>query len=163
MPPKNCGAPQSLADEDLAVNKTLPDTDRVYEITINIPRTKTFKSASREEWLDMYKTLWTIAKDTIPRQVSDQYVVEYCQDGFPHIHGYLSFNVNMILTDEYIIGKLAKKIFKHLPRSAWKQLEQNPYNTYYKRFKSPALVINAKTVLSSTWLDYMNKNAQPKN
>lgn len=173
MPPKNqskdSGAPQALAAEDLAVNQiglnlidtdkatVIPDTDRVYEITINIPRNKTFKTATEAEQLDAYKALWEYAKEVLPGLVADQYVVEYCQDGFPHIHGYIHFKVCQILTDEYIIEKLVKKIFKHLPRAAWKQIEQNPYNTFYQRFKSPAVVINAKKVVSSTWLDYMHK------
>jgi len=173
MPPKkqtkDSGAPQAPAAEDLAVNQintnlietdkvqVIPDTDRVYEITINIPRNKTFKTATEAEQLDAYKTLWQYAVELLPGHVGDQYVVEYCQDGFPHIHGYIHFKVCQILDDQYLIEKLVKKIFKHLPRVAWKQIEQNPFNTFYKRFKSPAVVINAKKVLSSTWLDYMYK------
>lgn len=155
MPLKNGGAAQSFTDEHSAEDQNR----RVLEITINIPRNKQFRSASETERLEMYMSLWKVIKETFMGQYSDQYTIEYCQDGMPHIHGYICLYTN--LCDQCIVETLCKRIFKHLPRTAWKQMEQNPFNPFFKRFKSPAVVINCKEVLHANWIQYMHK--QQKN
>lgn len=145
MPP-----PQALAAEEFAVNKTL-------EITLNIPRNKDFRGASETERIEMYMEYWKHAKSCF-NVYADQYTIEYCQDGMPHLHGYITFSiVENDVTDEHIVNTVVRKIFKHLPRTAWRQYQANFYNPYFKKFKSPAVCINIKDVLHANWLHYMHK------
>jgi len=136
---------------------------KYIEITINIPRTREFKQATIVEQLDMYNKLWNIAKD-IDGYSSPQnfHVIEFCQDGLPHLHGFIKYGQDHPIDEEELVMTITKSIYAVLPRAAKHQIAKNPYNSFYKRFKAPALCINCKSVLRMEWYNYVMKHQYNK-
>lgn len=144
---------QSLADEYLAVT---------LELTIAIPQNiKEYKTLTLLEKINVYRNLFDNFK-TEYNSISGAYQIEYHQNGNPHLHGYIevllhpnTFNYPTV----EILRMFAKSIFLMMPRSVFRQFRTADVNEHLKRFKSPAVVINIKNLLSKEWVNYINKNA----
>lgn len=147
--PAQAPAAEALAEPRFNYNSTL-------EITMNHPRDRAWKLLSIPTKVQVYKTLWNELKN-LKNTTNDFYVIEYCRDGEPHLHGYIQVAHNAIYP-EGLVMDYVRHYYKQLPRSAWKQIFSHPYFEYFQMFKAPALCINHKSALSSKWSEYIEKD-----
>lgn len=129
-------------------------------VTINIPpNSKDYKRLDVPAKVNMYKELWRtlcIEYETY----RDDYVIEYCKSGEPHLHGTLFFRMHpniVTYPDREVLRMVAKSIFMKLPRSAYKQFANAKINEYFNIFNTPAVCLKMPQVLSEGWSDYMKK------
>lgn len=155
----NGGAAQELASEHLADH-----FDINIEMTINLPITA-WKHATL---IQKVETLKSLHRDLLAEynSTTGAYTIEYCKSGEPHIHAYMNIKLHYNFYqygNEEILKMFAKSIFLKLPKKLYKQFSKAEVNTHLNRFRSPAVVLNIKNVLSKGWVDYMYKNAPVKN
>lgn len=127
------------------------------ELTINIKQDK----MTMIEHIDVYKELFENLKAEY-NATAGAYEIEYCKSGQLHIHGWMDINLHINVyqydTSE-ILRMIAKSIFIKLPKKYYKQYAKADVNETIKRFKSPAVVLNLKNLLSRQWVEYIEKNA----
>lgn len=136
-------------------------SDITLEITINVQR-----NAAEYKKLGLpgkIKYLYEVFRNFCKEYGSKNchHVIEYCQDGEPHLHGYAS----VVLPDkvmavggiEQVLRMYARSLFLHLPRVMFKQFGTAQIDTRLKRYKTAGLCINMKSVLEQGWTEYMNK------
>lgn len=128
---------------------------QVYEVTVNVP----LEGLSVVEQKRVYETVWTelLKKHRVKAQ---QYFIEYCKSGQMHIHGYIEMYHHKKLCcfdDNYFLEMIARDIFLQLPKKYWKQQKKSTYHAFFRMYKTPAVCINMKEILSSNWLQYMTK------
>lgn len=134
----------------------------VVELTINLPsNSKDLKQLNLLQKTNILKEIFQNFKEEY-KATSGSHEIEYCKTGEPHLHGFLETqlhpNVYSYETSE-LLRMFAKSIFLKLPKSIYKQFAKADINEYLKRFKSPAVCLNLKNILSHGWTDYMQKNA----
>lgn len=144
------------------LGRTIDDNYRsekaTVEITINVPRYKAYKQMPLCGQMQVYRDLWEVVKQSIPSNKKiDRFEIEYCKDGYPHLHGYLSYHDLTTHYPEGLVMDIVRAIYKKLPRNYYKQIADNPYNNALDRFKSPAVCINYKHILQDNWTSYMSK------
>lgn len=150
MPPK-----QSL-DPDAYLHTV------VLEVTINLPPLKNYLLSSELEKIEMYKELWNTGVMAISAKNYDQnYFIEYCKSGLPHLHGYIKYIGVPDHSRRGLVMDFVRAIYRKLHRGAWRQIAQYPYEARIDRFKAPALCVNYKKVLFHGWTSYITKNARP--
>lgn len=148
---------QAFTAEHLAETIADEQISQVVEITINIPKDK----MQLLQHIDLYKDIWSYFKKQY-KGYDDKYVIEYCKSGQPHLHGYMTIDLNSNVINyptEELLKMLAKTIYLILPRKYYKQLNNAHINEYFKLFKAPAVTLNLKNLLYKNWCDYIEKNA----
>lgn len=132
------------------------------EITIALPQKhKEYRNLTLHEKMNVYENMWENLKAEYNAQ-SGAYAIEYHDNGFPHIHGYLHVKLHpntFNYETKEILKMFAKSVFLKAPRSLYKQFINAEINEYLRRFKSPLVTLNIKNYLSKEWVNYMEKNA----
>lgn len=128
----------------------------IYEITINYPSNdKDYKIMDIPQKIQIYKMIW---RKVIPPEYKYDYWIEYTKKGEPHLHGYFYIPICEDSDEKETMMIIVKNFYKCIPRKYYNQIEKNPYNEYYKRFKAPFLCVNHKRVLHHQWLNYCQKD-----
>lgn len=145
------------SDSDDITNTNIVDC--VLEVTINIPRSKEFKSMTLIEQIDEYKRIWKILKETSvsAREVHDMFHIEYCKTGLPHLHGYLRLKGCIPHFNEGMVMDHVRAFYKQIPARYWRQISAHPYNENLSRYRAPAICINYKQFLHENWEGYIKK------
>lgn len=134
------------------------------EVTIALPQKwKAYEKLSLPEKLRTYTSLWEELKKLVD-VISDAYHFEYHENGYPHMHGYITYwaHASIEMHEELHIKEFAKTVYKFIPKMYWKHYENTKYDAHISRFKSPAITLNWKENLHINWTNYIEKNA-PKN
>lgn len=157
LPAEPTAEAQGLAPEHLAVPYENLDNyyTNVYEITINIP----MEGLSVVEQKTVYELVWKHLL-SLHKIKAEQYFIEYCKSGQMHIHGYVEMyhHANTsTLDDQYFMEMIARDIFLKLPKKYWKQQKKAVIHPFFRMYKTPAVCINIKDILSSNWLKYITK------
>lgn len=142
----------NASEQDRGVTATL-------EITINIPhRWKKYSQMSVPEQVQVYRNLWAdmLGSAVEGGQKDDRYEIEFCRDGFPHLHGYIKYTDLSAHYPEGLVKDHVRAIYKQLPKQYWKQTGL-PYDPHLFRFRSPCVCINYKRILYDNWVNYMEK------
>lgn len=132
----------------------------IIEITINLPLSSKYLDMSYSEKVILNKLVYEQVLDNYPNVVEDLYFVENTKRGHPHIHGYFKLRWEHPIFVKGLLMDIAKLVLKRcLSRGQYnKQYDQANYSEKLERFKSPALCLNYKRVLSDKWLSYIKKS-----
>lgn len=140
--------------------QTKQEVKSLLEVTLNLPNYKEYVNLDTSGKFCLYKNIW----DDMMRAVDHNgcrhsYNIEYCRNGNPHMHGFMEFEFDHDIFAEGLVMDVVRRFFANIPQRYRAQIRKNPYDTYLKRFRAPAICINYKNSLSHQWLCYMNKNA----
>lgn len=146
----------SVLAEDIVLKKVYECT---LEITINYPRSKRFMSLSVQEQVQVYRDLWEklLEKISFCGKKDNRYVIEFCKDGTPHLHGSITCYDMANHYEMGVVSEVAKMIYLLLPKQYYKQYARGEYNHKFLRYKCHAVCINYKNVLTEGWDLYMEK------
>lgn len=138
------------------------NTATTIEITINLPRDREFKKLSMLQQVNLYRDLWEhLVEEAIKcNKKVHRYEIEYCQDKFPHLHGYITYYNLPVHYPEGLLHDITRYIYLKLDKKYWKHYGKREFNASILRMKTPAVCLNYKNVLHSNWIGYITKNAQ---
>lgn len=150
------GNPEHLAD---SIDDKYKETfKQVFEITINLNE----KDLHLLQYIELYKDLFETLK--FQRAVTrGSYEIEYCKSGLPHLHGFLEIEYPysqtfLNISDECLLNDFIRPMFLKLPKRYWIQYtRKHTFKEHFRQWKSAAVCINLKNILSSGWVEYMKK------
>lgn len=143
-----------LPDHCLYRNYTL-------EITIKLPQNwKEYINLSYLEKLFLYHEIWERIKDQLD-VIDDNYYVENHENGFPHVHGYITYKAhyNLVMYEEEHLKSIARSLYIELPKFYWIHFRKYQYFRHIDLFSTNAIHINWKNNLENGWQEYIRKNA----
>lgn len=133
---------QALGSEsqNLSIKHKQTIHKHVFEVTLNLPRTKSFNCASSDEQKRMYRVIWTkiLSKQFNINDVqTNVFVYEHCKNGSIHLHGYIK-----ILTKyEYHITGMLGDLVKRYLRCIRQCYKENRMYVDYQRYKDASIVM----------------------
>lgn len=135
----------------------------VLEVTINHPRTKPFVRMTPARQRDYLTSIYYKMRSTLTELVvEDVFRFEFCKDGEYHLHAIIHMLVPKPYYPQGIVMQSARVVIHAMPKRTHAQLSNYHYNSRFKVFKSPAVLIQltpgSDIQRIADWGDYINKN-----
>lgn len=137
----------------------------VLEVTLNYPRTQSFKNMRNERAKLLYKMLFRDIIHTYGPNGFDpertRYTYEVCQSGYLHLHGIIYFKIPQRYSVTGLICDCVKTYLADLPRKYGKFSEHFLF-PQFNRYRSPSITIQWDHLIDDfkrvqQWETYIDK------
>lgn len=151
--------------QDPVDQSVLEPSIAVLEITLNFPRTTSFKNACTEKQKKLYDRIWRImihSKGQDRLDLRTRRTFELCNSGHVHLHGILYLRVPQNFYINGLIADLARTYLSLLPKKFSQYHDHFMFNQF-NRYRCPSIVIqyddfNSDQKRIMEWETYIDKN-----